>query len=236
MAILTRTAGGVTRVSINAAGQLVAEQGFESGPVTSLNTKWITRAEALAMLGGGAGSETAFCWQAKENVIAPVANPADSPCAYWQRIYIPRPMTLDRFQYGLRVPGTAVMGMLYCGLFSEVAGQPAVEYLNARARVLHSGRPVGSTDIYMGAGVALHRQTVAWPAAGHAWLACVVDTRSSHGIITPDIEYWQGSLVGSHGRAGYKVGPNPIGFATIAHLYDTDCVSVPAVYVSGVPL
>jgi hypothetical protein len=219
-------------VSINAAGQLVATQGYELSALLA-SGKWLTMADVLALLGGG-GTEPFIRWSAGQCIIAPVANPLDAPCVYFQRIYIPAPFLLDRFQYGLIAPGTANDGALWVNLFTEVAGAPAAEYTDARCVALHDGLPAGAVDLYCGTGVDFDiHKTVALPT-GWVWAGIDVDTDSSAGINQPGVDYWDAGEVQAVGRGGRKT----VGFGGgFAELTDFDITppfrASPAIHLGG---
>jgi hypothetical protein len=175
-----------------------------------------------------------YHWVGGLSVIVPVANPADSPCVYWQKIHLPYGLILDRYQYGMRSVGTAAHGSLCLSVYSEVAGAPAVEYLDARARSFHHTRPVGVAEVYCGDGVGLMiHKTVELPP-GNVWVPCCVDTYTGFGVTTPDIDYFSAGYVGSAGRSGLKVISVPAGFAEIGDVFDTPAPQVPAIYLMGV--
>ena len=175
-----------------------------------------------------------YHWLGELAAVAPIANPADSPCVYWQKIHLPYGLILDRYQYGMRSVGTAAHGSLSLSVYSEVAGAPAVEYLDARARSFHHTRPVGVAEVYCGDNVGLMvRKTVTLPA-GNVWVPCCVDTFSGFGVTTPDIDYFSAGYVESDGRSGLKVVPVPAGFAEIGDIYDTAAPTVPAIHLMGV--
>ena len=174
-----------------------------------------------------------YRWVGGLSIIAPVANPANSPCVYWQKIHLPCGLILDRYQYGMRSIGTAAHGSLCLSVYSEVAGAPAVEYLNARARAFHHTRPVGLAEVYCGDGVGLQVRKTVTLLPGNVWVSCCVDTFTGFGVTTPDIDYFSGGYVGSVGRSGLKVVPVPAGFAEIGDIYDTPAPNVPAIYLHG---
>jgi len=231
MPVLTKV-GGNRAVYINAAGQLVAEQGYEVGPVTTPTTKWITLADVMGLLGGG---DTPFIrWSAGQCIVAPVANPSDAPCVYQQRIYVPAPFLLDRYQYGLRSNGAVTDGALWINLWSEVAGALGTEYADSRAMAIHDGLPAGCTDLYCGVGVdfSVHK-TVVLPV-GWVRLLCTVDTASPFGVTVPPVDFWDAGEVQAVGRGGRAVAAGGGGFAEAADYNDVvPCRYSPCIYLQG---
>ena len=226
--------GGNRAVYINAAGQLVAEQGYEVGPVTTPTTKWITLADVMGLL--GSGTDPWIRWSAGQSIVAPVANPTDAPCAYQQRIYVPAPFRLDRFQYGLIVPGVATDGAIWFEVWSEVAGALGTEYADARCVAVHGGKPAGLAEAWCGELVDFgDLKTVDLPQ-GWIRLLMVVDTDSVAGITAPNIDYWDSGQVQAVDRGGCKVLTGFGGFADVADYTATPYRYSPCVYLQGTAL
>jgi len=231
MPLLTKV-GGNRAVYINAAGQLVAEQGYEVGPVTTPTTKWITLADVMGLLGGG---DTPFIrWSAGQCIVAPVDNPQDSPACYQQRIYIPAPFRLDRYQYGLRSPGLATDGALWLSAWSEVAGALGTVYTDSRSVATHGDKPAGLSEAWCGDLVEFgDLKTVDLPQ-GWMRLLIVVDTSSPFGITKPHIDYWDAGAVQCVGRGGVAVVTGHGGFAEATDYNDvTPGRYSPCVYLGG---
>jgi|GEM_PF-6564387 len=232
MPILSRT-GLTSTVAIDATGQLVARRGYEEGPVTDLNSKWLTRGEALALLaasGAAAATGSIASWVVKARIVAPVANPSDMPAIFWQRVHLPFGMTLKKYQFGRRSLGTAVEGGLWLSVFPEIAGALGSAIPTSMAAVIsHDGLPEGCNNLYCGEGVDFDAHVLAPLPAGNVWIACCVDTYSGDGIATPDIDFLDGGEIGK-GHAGYKAAVGFAGFADIADAPDTSCSQVPAIY------
>jgi len=230
MAIITRVAGS-KKVWVNSAGQLVAEAGYEVGPVTTPSTKWITLADVWALLGGG--TDPWIRWSAGQCIVAPVANPTDAPASYQQRIYIPAPFRLDRFQYGLIADGLATDGAIWFEVWSEVAGALGTEYTDARCVAVHGGKPAGLAEAWCGDLVDFgDLKTVDLPI-GWIRLLMVVDTDSAAGITEPGIDYWDASAVQCVDRGGRKALTGFGGFAAAADYSATPYRFSPAVWLGG---
>lgn len=214
-----KTVAGAERLSVG-PGTRIVDLAFEK---TEYGTD-----EGGAPLPTG---ETVLCWSVGQCIVAPVANPLDQPCTYFQRIWIPGPFLLDRYQYGLIAEGTASDGALWVNVFDEATG---VEYRDSRAMALHDGVPQGCVDLYCGVGVdfSVHK-TVLIPAAGWAWAGITVDTDSSAGILTPGIDYFDAGEVRCVGRGGRKSVGFSAGFAEMSDMFVVPYRSGPAVYLHG---
>lgn len=220
-------------VFIDSNGRLTASAGYENSLVLA-NNRWITWADIKAMLYGS--TDPWIRWSAGQNIIAPIANPTDSPACYQQRIYIPAAMTLTHYQYGLRGPGTAADGALWVSLWSEVAGALGTEYTDARAMGLHDGLLSGCQSLYCGDGVDLCvHKTVTLPV-GWVRLLCTVDTCSVFGITHPNVDYFDAGEVQCVDRGGVAVVTGGGGFGAATDYSTNPYRYSPAVYLCGTAL
>jgi hypothetical protein len=213
-----RTIAGAERLSVG--------QGTRIVDLTFEKTEYGTD-EGGAPLPTG---EMTLCWSVGQCIVAPVANPLDQPCTYFQRIYIPGPFLLDRYQYGLIADGTASDGALWVNVFAETTG---TEYGDSRAMALHDGVPQGCVDLYCGVGVdfSVHK-TVLFPQ-GWVWAGITVDTDSSAGILMPGIDYFDAGEVRCVGRGGRKTVGFSGGFAEMTDMFVVPFRNSPAVYLHG---
>jgi len=213
---------------IGPASSVVSETSFAQSAAVGTSLRFARQDHTHGTPAVGTGG--IFRWACATDIIAPVNNPSDSACVYWQRIWLPWAQTLTKYQYGMRGAGVATDGAMWLSLWTDVTGTPTIEYEDSRAMAIPGGESEGCITLYPGYGYEEYgtHNTIALPA-GWTWLATCVQTNSVMGVTKPNIDYFDGGEVGK-GYAGYKIVTGHGGWPEAADIFDTTCQKVPGIW------